>query len=85
MKQSLKTTLKLGALLFGISIFLVNCQIDDSINNEYAKTNESQYKITVKSFKEFSKEKKFENTLQKLNSLTNAIKYRGFENKEGEN
>lgn len=54
MKQNFKNYPKLGILLFGIAIILVNCQHDDDFKN-INKQNDSPYRISKINYSEVSK------------------------------
>jgi len=76
MKHKLKNYLKLGILLFGISITLTNCEKEDEFNpEELIEENKSNYKISHKSYATLSAQSKFSNAITKLvpnkNSLMN--------------
>lgn len=80
MKQNLKNYLKLGILLFGIALILVNCQQDDLIQKNPIANSVKQKSYTVRpiSRQEISKNNKID---QVLKHIEKEKVYRGALNK----
>ena len=71
MKLQIKNYLKLGLLLFGVPLFLVNCQKDDSpqIENTF---NSSQLSVKDISLETFYNKEIIYNELKKVNAKNNS-------------
>ncbi|WP_055446142.1 hypothetical protein [Lacinutrix mariniflava] len=82
-KQKLKTFLKLGILLFGISLFLVACQKDDDLqtNANLLPKKYSPFSITKIGEAEIFKNKVLSNKLNKLKTTINKNRTASLQNK----
>ncbi|WP_055446257.1 hypothetical protein [Lacinutrix mariniflava] len=82
-KQKIKTFLKFGTLLFGISLFLVACQKDDDLqtNSNLFPKKYSPFSITKIGESEILKNKVLSNKLNKLNTTINQNRTASIQNK----
>ncbi|NQY30658.1 MAG: hypothetical protein HRT69_14465 [Flavobacteriaceae bacterium] len=69
MKNKFKNCLKLGILLFGISLFFTNCQKDDDFEDSNMSFSKPTPFVKTINFKEFLNQKTSGITIEKLNKL----------------
>jgi hypothetical protein len=75
MKQTFKNYFKLGVLLFGISLSLVNCQKDDDISKiDDIKIKTKEFRFTIKNQSEINKDIGYTNAIKRIANIKNKVK-----------
>jgi hypothetical protein len=81
-KQKLKNFLKLGILLFGISLFVVACQKDDDLKTTGQHLEKTNLKINTISSKEIISNDKLTSKLQKFSNTKTTKDNENSQNRE---